>query len=297
MCSAFGRLTREDIIPDWLAEVLRDMQPSSSGVLLTRSIAHKGKYLGFSQTRRGAANVYKPRVVCKECNGRWMSQLENATKPVLTPLVQGQRRGLLPRDQEVIARWLKMKTLFFDLIDPGHRIFTQADFKEFYEERAQQNLSGVWGSWLARYQPAQMTHQALHVRAPIITSRPFDDLPAGSPHAVQMTLVFGHLVLQTVQIAISSRLYPHGYERTEPSPFITRIWPATATVDWPPPNPLTEQQIEPFAAVDTPGSLTAPERPEGTPHFGVIGLDDLSESPESPHRAPPGTSPCQGDRA
>jgi hypothetical protein len=273
MCGARGTLTREDVISGWIKEVLAELHPPTGRVRITRNVTQQGHYLGFAQTVKGAVNAYKLRVVCSErCNGGWMSRLENETKTILAPLILGQRRSLTRKDQEVVARWLRLKSLFFDLNDPGHRIFTSEDFEEFFRHP---DASSVWGAWLGRYDAAVSLDQSMHVRAPILTSRPYEGRPAESPYALQLTLVFGRLVLQSVVIAKAASSYPDVLKMAASSPHALAIWPIVhSEANWPPPLPLTERNIEQFAAVNTPGALVGPPAgPEGTPHIGSLSQD------------------------
>jgi hypothetical protein len=41
--------------------------------------------------------------VCRQCNSGWLSELEAAVKPLLTPMIRGDRQTLGPEDQRIVA--------------------------------------------------------------------------------------------------------------------------------------------------------------------------------------------------
>ena len=88
-CGLRGPRAREDIISDWLAEELGGTPPIS-----TTHFADVGgqEPRSFTQTHGSVATLKYPEV-CRDCNGGWMSNLEVSTKPLLVPLIRGERTG------------------------------------------------------------------------------------------------------------------------------------------------------------------------------------------------------------
>jgi hypothetical protein len=87
---------REHVFADWLNSIgLESGQVEIHTGRLNR-VARRWTTEGFTATVRA---------VCDDCNHGWLSQLEGAAKPVLTPLILGQSTELSVDDQRLIAVW------------------------------------------------------------------------------------------------------------------------------------------------------------------------------------------------
>jgi hypothetical protein len=92
--------TNEDIVPVWMQKYL-DIAGNPVTPLLVRS--SDGAPL---DVRRHVIGSFLAGGVCELCNGGWMSELENAAKPVLTALIDRSRDFDLSDDERLIlARW------------------------------------------------------------------------------------------------------------------------------------------------------------------------------------------------
>lgn len=62
---------------------------------------------GFSRELRGLSGIHPAMTgsVCKQCNNGWMSILERKAKPILAPLILGEKRTLSETEQELVATW------------------------------------------------------------------------------------------------------------------------------------------------------------------------------------------------
>jgi hypothetical protein len=79
-CDHIGKLSLEHVISGWLSE------------LFPGPVDARVKTADGPREFTSNAIDYKARVVCKRCNETWMSDIESQhAKPVLTPLVTGQR--------------------------------------------------------------------------------------------------------------------------------------------------------------------------------------------------------------
>lgn len=61
--------------------------------------------------RQGRPITRQIRRPCVSCNGGWMSVLDSAVIPALTPLIQGRPSPLSPDDQARIGAWAFLKTV------------------------------------------------------------------------------------------------------------------------------------------------------------------------------------------
>src|SRR2546428_2169378 len=98
---------KEHVVPDWL---LRHLKVSSETVEATIAATADENVVSV---RRHILDAMKEGRVCEECNCGWMSDLEQAAKPVLVPVIDGQRSVLTLSASErlLVARWAA-KTAF-----------------------------------------------------------------------------------------------------------------------------------------------------------------------------------------
>jgi hypothetical protein len=93
----------------------------------------------ISQTnkdRQGHVTTKQLRVVCKACNETWMSQIEEAAKPVLTPLILGQA-GLLDQQMQArVATWVTLKVMVAEQNQRQEAVFTEEERALFMREGA-----------------------------------------------------------------------------------------------------------------------------------------------------------------
>lgn len=57
------------------------------------------------------APKFTVKCVCRECNGGWMSAIEDAANPIVTAMIEGERVALDTQDQEEVANWLGLKAI------------------------------------------------------------------------------------------------------------------------------------------------------------------------------------------
>ena len=89
-CGWEGTLTKEHAWPDWIRDVL------PAGHVKGHSQQHRvaattGEVTAITPVLHEKAANRKVQVVCqRECNGGWMSDLENTAKPLLVPIILGE---------------------------------------------------------------------------------------------------------------------------------------------------------------------------------------------------------------
>lgn len=123
-------MTEEHLWSEWMHEYL----PRVPGMKTTSS--RRTVRLGMtdveSKIRVGAVFTKRFRLVCKKCNTGWMSGLETAAKPILIPMLQGQRRTVLKKDRVTLAQWLALKVMVTECINRTDAViseFERADFR------------------------------------------------------------------------------------------------------------------------------------------------------------------------
>jgi hypothetical protein len=99
--------SREHVFPLWLLKYL-----SIEGVII--SPTHSDKITGDTKSkRRHDLSNFVSGGICEQCNNGWMSDLENAAKPILIDLIDLKKETKdLSRDERmVISRWAT-KTIY-----------------------------------------------------------------------------------------------------------------------------------------------------------------------------------------
>lgn len=145
-------LSKEHVLPVWLGETLSSSQTSATYTQITsKTLPLSENSVSVSpeiRTRQGRTTSRKVRVVCRTCNGGWMSRLEEKTKPILTPLILGEDVTLSERQQALLATWIAKTTIINEYTD-----YTNISIP--YEHRlhlmSKQEPPKNWKIWIASY--------------------------------------------------------------------------------------------------------------------------------------------------
>ena len=86
----------------------------------------------------------KFRVVCARCNNEWMSQMEEAVRPTLEPMILGQRLKLPREPRRVLLEWIVLKTMVADSEIAIDAVFSDDDRRAFYQNRSIPQQMEVW---------------------------------------------------------------------------------------------------------------------------------------------------------
>lgn len=115
--------SKEDIFANWIARLI---QGEGKGIFKIVGWRH-GQEPDQEWGAKGKIG-FATRAPCELCNNRWMSSLETAVAPILTPMIQGLPTLVTTDQQLIIARWatkVAMNWEFFRRRDP--RYFTHAE--------------------------------------------------------------------------------------------------------------------------------------------------------------------------
>jgi hypothetical protein len=162
--------------------------------------------------------------VCRTCNNRWLSVLENDSKPILAPMVQGHELRLSAASQKLLATWAVKTTLMLDV--SGERPIVPTGF--FQSLRQQREASGFARVWVGAYKgPLAITVWQLPLRLGIDED--------SQPNGLVTTMSLSHVVFQVIchftrggATVSDDRIYKDA---------LALIWPpelSEPVVDWPP---------------------------------------------------------------
>lgn len=96
--------------------------------------------------RMGHTFTKKIRCVCKRCNETWMGEIENAVKPILTPMILGHRTTLDHLARRSLAEWLTLKFMISDADRDATPISTKAMLAAFRKGREIPKRLKIWVS-------------------------------------------------------------------------------------------------------------------------------------------------------
>lgn len=122
-----GPLTAEHLIPGWVGRVMLANKPSparpDSVIKAVSTIwqadAGPDDDVKMHEWMDETGPHFKTRCVCASCNNGWMSQIESASKTILTEMIEGRPVELGDDDAALIARWLALKGVIEHHSHPG----------------------------------------------------------------------------------------------------------------------------------------------------------------------------------
>jgi len=232
-CVLCGRpdVTKEHVFPQWLLDVIPRKGAIPGGKIIHRWDAPPGSE---SEDREWEAHqlTFQAKVVCQnECNGGWMSKLENGARPFLEPMIQGRGRTLYDTGREQVAFWALKTAMMIDFAqEPEHRSVRPDEYPALY--KAQTVLPDTF-AWLGacEFGPgATAHHRTLQL-----------NVDGRRLHGWGCTVNVGHMVIEVIRFV----RFPQGktLEIGGPlAPALRRIWPQDQPVFWPPNARLTRQQ-------------------------------------------------------
>jgi len=176
--------------------------------------------------RKGDARSQKLKVVCEPCNIGWMGDLQNLTKPVLLPLLIGERKNLSPQKQKTLVTWATMFTMVYETCNPNHMATTPAQRATF---KTEQSPPEYWIYWCAPFSDNCCPVIHIGFASHDAGFRPVANADATQIHKAQLTLCGGG----GIAFLIFSTADPKAYETF--AQFVTRcvsqvgytqLWPS-----------------------------------------------------------------------
>ncbi len=179
---------------------------------------------------------------CKPCNNEWMSQVEQWTAPVLTPMIDQRPITLNSHDQALIATWATLRSCVWEDYAEG-RASSDQDRNELYVAPHQPPIRS-WVRIAVHNAPGSLMEQF----AIYSYKHPSLILNDGTFSLIVFTLVYGHMVVQTFIGAAIDSLALSELLKNRPDA-TSVIWPIiNAVVDWPPQTVLDDVALNDFIA-------------------------------------------------
>jgi hypothetical protein len=142
-----GPISREHVWAKWM----RDYLPRGQAA----QFIHEADFENSTQrsrpgplNRKGDARSQKLKVACVDCNTKWMSVLQDQTRPILLPLLLREDKALTPQEQEALASWLTMFTMVYGTTVPDYAADTIEQREAFKRDK---KAPLYWRFWCAPF--------------------------------------------------------------------------------------------------------------------------------------------------
>lgn len=238
-------LTKEHVLPDWLKAIF-PRQPTDThthGNAAYIDLPSVGYVpLPSRRRRQGQVGTRQVRVVCRSCNGGWLSRLEKETKPLLTQLIHGRRFTLQPDDQRLVASWIAKTCMTAEYIEPNEVSIPQSERTSISHTL---EPPPHWSIWIAAYlgekwQAGGIFHHAVGMYPPPQL------IWVGIKNTQYTVIGVGRLLATAASSSIEGLTFEF---QNEESSDLRRIWPPIGrNIDWPPPRYLTDRGADAVAA-------------------------------------------------
>lgn len=230
-------LTNEHVWPDWIGRLFFGYEPGGRAPLSAHRVSSS---VGSERNRQWTAPSFttKAKIVCDDCNHGWMSELENAAEPILTPMLQGKRLILDDEAQTIVARWLTKTAMMFQHTTP-RRPIPERHFRYLRDHLRPPPSSQVWlgartaedGGVISGLQSSRLRPLPEDQNGPV-----YNSYLVTIGIAAFIGQVFGH--------DIPRFDFQWGHEGRFASA-VEQIWPAVEPIKWPPKHIV--RSVEDFA--------------------------------------------------
>jgi hypothetical protein len=228
-------MSKEHAWPNWLLKLLRTLSKQTVNI---KAEIDGGRPWTNWHGPKGSIRVAG---ICKNCNGGWMSELEQEAKPILEPLIRNTESTLDSRQQLIIATWVVKTSMVFDIHrSPDNPFYQPVQTSHLFNN--QTPPPSTFGLWIGRY------YGENNAFTDGKTLNGFDT-KAGRPIKGHVqTMTFGPLVTQVLNVRM-----PKGQTITSPITLDTvpgewiqatiRLWPIELKpLYWPPTLSLNDTQ-------------------------------------------------------
>jgi len=225
-CGA-GKLTAEHFWPEWAASILPNGRDPSYYDFAQNHDPRTGEIRRTRHYRRqGLVTTKRLRVVCGPCNNGWMSRLETATKPILTPMAIGEDTRLTEADQRTLSAWVALKLMVAEHNIIPEVVTPQEDLTALMLDGAPPNSLHIWlfrcgeGVWQSRYQ-----RHAAH-----LTTLPLQRQDVLRKNTQSITFGFAQVLFYCFYTRGPGVAIETGFNER----LARKLWPIGGEIEWPP---------------------------------------------------------------
>jgi hypothetical protein len=165
------------------------------------------------------------KVVCKKCNGGWMSDLETKASTLLSPMIEGEDYLLSTDDQVFMAEWTMKTVMMWQTINPEAQVIPPSDYNDFCESQKPPPLTKIL---LGHYSGTKFSF-AGYTQEHLFRGEVIEPTP---PDGYRSILVVGCLVFEVIGSCDDEFFAPKFPELVGET--LLQIWPSPQSTSWPP---------------------------------------------------------------
>ncbi len=142
-----GALTKEQVYSNWT----RRFAPRTTKMFRSlRATAHPDRTDFVFVKRPGDVRDWQVLCVCASCNNGWMRrEIDDRARPIMIPLIKGQRIRLSSSEQRIVATWAAMKAMVAEYSES--ECVTTHHAQRKYLRRHNLPPKTGWSVWIAHY--------------------------------------------------------------------------------------------------------------------------------------------------
>ncbi len=177
----------------------------------------------------------RARCVCATCNNGWMSEIVEAAKPALLPLIEGKRCRLSSDDKSRITAWIAVAVTVSEFEDREHITVPRHHRDWLWTTRT---APPDWKIWLGDYARDKWIPQWIHHRFSV--TEPGEPPPArrqeAPMNAQTTTYAVGRLYIHALSSAVPGGALDWQFQGRDHD-LLRQLWPtAPYSLLWPPPT-------------------------------------------------------------
>jgi len=225
--SGHAKITKEHVWPQWLSALMSGDRKTIPTTLRSTELNKVKKWKGQG---------LQVNDVCSSCNNGWMSELENAIKPILRPLIQGSTaaRPITLAEQVLTTRWVLKLAMMMDATARKRKRFFTSRERSQVREGENEPPGLFFNVFLGMYGDPQMGLEGIYYTFPLPMSAIGHSAIMTVAHRAVFTARVGKLILQGLFHHLGSAKLIRLPVNLSWNKYAFVIHPFTPNLDWPP---------------------------------------------------------------
>lgn len=244
-CETNNANSREHFYSEWMHDLLPvGPQGTYSGDFIDQHPKTKEVTRHDRRVKPGELYTKKMKVVCRACNNEWMSGIEEAAKPILEPLIKGEKITLGAAQLEVLAKWATLKTIVCEHDVRGVEVTPQHDRTVFMAEGAIPPYFNIY--LLSHESESRIGYVRTSHAVSLSPGEPIPPLDGRKKNTQQISVTLGQIMLHINAARVDGFSIEGRLEM--PAVVGRRIWPPNVVpMTWPSEPVLTNKQMRELA--------------------------------------------------